>query len=393
MKLKNYRKQKRQGFTLVELMVTVLVTGIFAVGMMQVFMAMSRMFSAQDAKRQGQQNLRIVLDYVTDDFRSTQYQGGIVQFNGEQLDLGQGLILEDGVGPDSTDFVHIINNLKIMRPDDEPVILRSRRVRPRTINPETGETITKTEPYPTPEYPDCPEDPIEDNCPPGGYYDICDGSSSYFDDAMETHSDPIIVEDTGPLQDYMQREQMQFPILARIYGAYRIEGTQQLVGETEWYTDGYYTTTEEIFAITSLGSRDIRHEAYPPWNPTNELLRLWGFYGYPPNGDCNANGSTDGKIPTWGITSDIKIEPVKYTGWKVVYFESVARNRLVRTNNIDPNILGDVVADYVVDFQVRDNPSIGGSTSFYTVVVIMQIPSRNQPGEFITVADSTMLFR
>ncbi len=53
MKLKNYRKQKRQGFTLVVQMVTVLVTEILAVGMMQVFMAMSRMFSAQDAKRQG----------------------------------------------------------------------------------------------------------------------------------------------------------------------------------------------------------------------------------------------------------------------------------------------------------------------------------------------------
>ncbi len=402
MKREEISPDKESGFTLTELMVSLVVAGIFSLGVMQLFISISTLYSAQDAVRQGQQDMRVVLDTITDDFRSLQVNDMEMQFNDEFIDLDErGMYIEFNSGTDSTDVIHLFNQARVYRPNDVVPELRSRRVMPLQDDGSGPYEVRETNP--TPEFPNCPGD-----CAPGGTYNTCDqGTADVFGDLMTTSTSNIIVQPDHitDLNDYMAEQGIVLPILATIIGPKTDEGLDHS-SVTGVKISGPMSTTPEIFAITNVSGNAIEHVALAPWNPSTGLTKRYGFYGIPPGGGiCGSMAELpdgdQGDIPVWG-TSDIVIVPIKYVCWKIIYDSSVNQNRLVRANNIDEDVTAEIIADNITDFQIRPFLPDGvvvnsqeqlSQARFFSILIKMEIPSRRDPGEFITVADSTMFYR
>lgn len=66
----NDSRSRRAGFTLVELMVALLITGIITAALLQLLSGQSRMVAVQSAKQEAQQNVRGALEIVSSELRS-----------------------------------------------------------------------------------------------------------------------------------------------------------------------------------------------------------------------------------------------------------------------------------------------------------------------------------
>ncbi|OQY26489.1 MAG: hypothetical protein B6244_13345 [Candidatus Cloacimonetes bacterium 4572_55] len=348
--------KNRAGFSLIELLVAMTVSGIFLGGAFQIFMMQSRVFNEINRTREAQQEMRIALDLITADFRSLQSSGVErvwVSFDAlsDTMESSTGMIIKDG--PDNTPDSLFVFNFSVA---SDPSIAAQFRM-------QTSSTT-----------------------------------------GMTSLSSSVTVESTQPLQDYIDARGLEapspeIPILARIWGGYTRDDQASFIpfdcgGET--YDVPIISGNDgngQLFAITNMSANTLAHTQTPtsPWNPTANLLHRWGMPEQPTYGpgqtvECSSNG------PTAAGPNPAFIEPARFLGWYIYFDDSINRYRLVRVEDA----LREVVADNVRDFQIiPPDPS----ASILTVKLEVWIP---KPGssplsgnrdDFIVRADSTKFYR
>lgn len=98
--------KQNQGFTLVEMMITVLLAGIIMAAVYSAYLTMQKSYVVQDQVAEMQQTLRAAMDYVVRDIRMAGYNptkkatAGIVTATGGQLRVSKDITDNAGTGND-----------------------------------------------------------------------------------------------------------------------------------------------------------------------------------------------------------------------------------------------------------------------------------------------------
>lgn len=340
----------KSGFTLVELMVALVVTGIFLGGVFQIFMLQQQVFHDQNRIREAQQEMRIASDLITADFRALQSSGVDqvwVNFDGtgEELTSSNGIIIVDGTDG-APDELYVFNFWTASNPD-----------------------ITSEE-----------------------QYTVLTRATSAAD-TMASNTAPIPIASAEPIENYIADYGLPTPtpdnpLLAIITGP-----TLGPSGYQSYVCDGEDTRVRifpggpersEVFAITGISGNQIQHAVTPnsPWNTESGLTARYGFPGH-----TGIPGCLDAIDP-----DQAEIKPTKFLGWYIIFDDSINRHRLVRVENA----IQEVVADYVRDFQI-DPPNPGSRVFEITIEVWIPRPgvdpnSTNQD-DFIVRSNTTKFFR
>lgn len=341
--------QSDSGFSLIELVVGLVVTAIFLLGVYQVFIAQQDLSMEQSRIQEAQQGIRVALDLINNDFRSGSLETVDMHLDGE-VERIKGLLVWDGTGSES-DTLYL---LKIVRDPDYTAISRRATLAP-------GDTLI---------------------------------TLNAFGDTMQTTTSDILVADAQPLIDYMDDNGLDFsdgPLIAQLTGP-DLERYPFFnhAGTSVRDVGNYVTTIPEIFFINSITNSSapaadrLDQTTVSQWNGTDGLARRYGYFGYPPT---NVSPREPGLVPTPG-SSDIIITPVNLIGWYVRYDANIERYRLIRVENGR----AEVVADDIRDFQVI--PAVHTAES-YKIKIEAWIPryGADRAGEFIVRTDSLVVYR
>ena len=382
----------KKGFTLIELMVTLVVTGILLGSIFQIVFLQQRISQSQNRVRDAQQGLRNAMDLVNADMRALPPDQIDVHFRGATWRIRGILVLPDTT-PMSVDTV-FADTLIILKPINLAALgygeVRSRR----SVLINNGAECT---------------------------FDA-------FGDTMASVVAPIPVEDATPFQNFLADNNLSLPQPVFVKGPdldrydflkiYDHPGSPfspsafQTTPVAVFRDIGNFVTSiPELIVITGITPGNptlLAHDAYveptnlPVWNPADgALLRRYGYYGYPPSTDGDAcagyNSISDstshvGIVPTPG-TSDIEIQPVRIIAMYVIYDPIVRKYRLMRYENG----IAEVLADDIRILKV--NPTAPGS-QVITVRIEAWVPKESNippldddPANFIVRSDSLTYYR
>ncbi len=351
------RYAAEHGFSLLELMVTLVITGIFMTAVFQIFMMQQKVTQDQSRVQEAQQGLRIAMDLINNDFRSGTLESMDIHIN-DNVSRTIGLFLRNAPNgePDSLFIFRLVRDVEY-----EATSRRSLLVSP-------GDTLIAT----------------------GG---------DAFADTMTSTEGPIRLADVAPLRLYISDNGMDssftdYPMPIGILGP-------DLIRYSDWVTvDGvpwrdlanFQTTVPELAYVTGItysanyDELEIStvHTLLNPSPSDPGLIRRYGYFGYPPS---TVAPRIFGVVPTPG-TSDIVVRPVKVVGWYVQFDDIVDRFRLFRFEDGR----SEIVADDITDFQVTtDNEK-------YVITLQSKIArfGRSQlsvnPDDFITKSDSLIVY-
>ncbi len=103
----------RDGFSLVELMIAILITVLILAGVYTAFVVQQRSFTSQDQVAETQGSSKIAFDMLVNDIRNTGYgypDDEAPQING----LSGAITLDDGVGPNGSDSITLIGGFRAL---------------------------------------------------------------------------------------------------------------------------------------------------------------------------------------------------------------------------------------------------------------------------------------
>lgn len=359
--------KRNAGFTLIEWVVTLAVTGIFLGAVFQIFIAQQQIAQDQGRIQEAQQGIRITMDLLNSEFRSGQIDQMDLHVDGVTTERIKGVLVHPSTQTGHTDTLFVF---KVVHDDDYEAISR------RSLLQSPGDTIVIVH---------------------------------AFGDTMETAEDVIRVADAQPLLDYAMTQGLTIsagtPLMASVLGPdlERYEWVNPWVygGPNVRDVGGFVTTIPEIVFITGInedvsdgqsGSYDeleVNTVGQRRWNRTEEgLVRRYGYFGYPPTTTAPRE---PGVVPLPG-TSDITIRPIQWFAIFAVYDEAVQRYRLVR---LLPNGTQEIIADDVDNFDIFPDES---GEDFYRITLSAKVlrygrsHTSTNPADFIRKTDSLFVY-